>query len=138
MLADTEDDLQRLMEKITTGVSLGLKINKFKKKVIVISRKHNAKVNIEVNGRTIEQVKKFKYLGCWITENLDPDLEIRTRIEMARSVFLRLRNFLSDQGLSLESRFRFVKCYIYSVLLYGMETWTINLEIMNRLEAFEM
>ena len=31
-----------------------------------------------------------------------------------------------------------VKCYVWSVLLYGVEAWTLKVSTMNRLEAFEM
>ena len=35
-------------------------------------------------------------------------------------------------------KIRFVKCYVWSVLLYAMETWTLKMTDINRLEAFEM
>jgi hypothetical protein len=32
----------------------------------------------------------------------------------------------------------FVECYVWSVLLYSYETWTINGQDKNKLEAMEM
>lgn len=31
-----------------------------------------------------------------------------------------------------------IKCYVWSVLLYGVEAWTLEVGTINRLEAFEM
>ena len=35
-------------------------------------------------------------------------------------------------------RKRLVKCYVWSVALYGAETWTLRKEDEKKLEAFEM
>lgn len=139
IIADSQEALQRLIDKINNeGERLGLKINSDKTKVMIISRTPAVNSNILVNGKNIQRVPKFKYLGSWITEDLDPDTEIRCRIEQARATFMNMRELLSNKSLDLMLRYRFVKCYIYSVLLYGVETWTIKANTMNRLEAFEM
>ena len=139
ILADNQEALQRLIDRINTeGERLGLKINIDKTKVMVVSRTRNMPLNIKVNNKNIQRVSKFRYLGSWITEDLDLDIEIRSRIEQARPAFNNMRTLLSNSGLNLTLRYRFVKCYIYSILLYGVETWTIKVNLMNRLEAFEM
>lgn len=89
-------------------------------------------------GLPIENVTKFKYLGTWITSDLNPSTEIRSRIEQARSVFNKMRPVLCNRSLNLKLRLRFVNCYIYSVLLYGSEVWSLKAETLRRLEAFEM
>jgi len=38
----------------------------------------------------------------------------------------------------LDLRIRFVKFYVWTVLFYGMEEWTLKVSTMNNLEAFEM
>lgn len=141
IIADSQEALQRLIIKISTeGERLGLRINIDKTKVMMVSRTSNVNLNITVNGKKIQQVSKFRYLGSWLTEDLDPDVEIRSRIEQARVTFMNMRALLSNNSLNLALRYRFVKCYFtfYSVLLYGVETWTIKANVMNRLEAFEM
>jgi Reverse transcriptase (RNA-dependent DNA polymerase). len=139
VLADSAEDLQLLLNRLMREENdLGMKINTTKTKVMVISRNPNLQANITIYGKPIEQVARFKYLGCWLTDNLDPDLEIRTRIEMARATFLKMKTLLADRSLRITTRLRFVKCYVYSVLLYGVEAWTMKVSTMNRLEAFEM
>jgi len=39
---------------------------------------------------------------------------------------------------NLDLGIRFVKCYVWTVLLYGMEGWTLKVSTINKLEAFEM
>ena len=46
-------------------------------------------VRIVLNGQVLEQVKKFKYLGQWITDNCRCKCEIKNRIEIARSTYIK-------------------------------------------------
>ncbi|KAF6212602.1 hypothetical protein GE061_013128 [Apolygus lucorum] len=80
----------------------------------------------------------FKYLGVIVNERWDPEVEIRARIEQARAAFVRMKSFFCDKHLSFGIRYRTLRCYIWSVLLYGVERWTIKIASVNRLEAFEM
>ena len=82
-------DYVRLQGLINTanekGKEYGISINIKKTKVMVITRKQvtrNAKITIE--GRAIEQVKKFIYLGHLITDSGKCDGKIKRRIELAR------------------------------------------------------
>lgn len=83
-------------------------------------------------------MNRFKYLGVWLIEDWTSDLEIRCRIENARNTFIKFERVLTNTDLNLDLRVRFIKCYIWSVLLYGMESWTLKVTTMNKLEAFEM
>ena len=49
-----------------------------------------------------------------------------------------MKNILTNTHLSIQTRSRAVKTYVWSVLLYGCETWTISNQMEQRLEAFEM
>lgn len=73
-----------------------------------------------------------------LNEKWDPEQEIRCRIEQARTTFLKLRKFLVDRDLNFGLRYRMLKCYVWSVLLYGVEAWTLKANIINKIEAFEM
>ena len=63
--------------------------------------KEKKRVNITVNGVLIEYVSRFKYLGQWITTDGPCDFEIKTRIEIARGVFLKMRDVFASRFLSL-------------------------------------
>jgi hypothetical protein len=40
--------------------------------------------------------------------------------------------------LDLELRKKLVKCYVWSIALYGAETWTLRAVDQKKLESFEM
>ena len=106
---------------------------------MVISRDPNLAENAVTFGNLpIEKVSKFKYLGTWLTEDWSSDTEIRCRIECASNAFMKFREVLTKTEFDLNLRLRFVRCYIWSVLFYGTESWTMKVASMNRVEAFEM
>ena len=46
---------------------------------------------------------------------------------------------LSCRGINLNTRLRAIKsCYIWPILFYGAETWTIKKCLLSKLDAFEM
>lgn len=97
-----------------------------------------ADATIQIENQNIERVTQFKYLGCWLHARWSSEKEIRCRIEMARAAFMRCEKILRNRDLHLSLRIRYAKCYVWSVLLYGAEAWTVNAKIINRVEAFEM
>ena len=56
---------------------------------------------------------------------------------MAKAAFNKKRA-LSTSTLDLELRKRLVKCYVWSIGLYGAETWTLRAVDQKHLESFEM
>ena len=56
---------------------------------------------------------------------------------MVKEVFNRKRSIFCGP-LEKELRKRLVKCFVWSVALYGAETWTLRRNRQKRLEAFEM
>ena len=78
------------------------------------------------------------YLGTRIHSNWDHSFEIRHRIACARAAFNKIRKVLCSHDLNFELKTRLLRCYVFSVLLYGVESWTLTVASMNKLEAFEM
>jgi len=141
LIAETENDLQHMVNRIRMeSEPIGLKINKSKTKVMKISKKSNIIniINIKLDDVSLEQVKNYKYLGTLINENLDTEIEIKSRIEQARQSFMKWKNLLCHRSLNINTRIRTLKCYIWSILLYGVETWTIKQTTVKKLEAVEM
>ena len=87
-------------------------------------------ISISVEGKPIQQVDGMVYLGYITTEDGKCDKKIKRRIGIARSAFIK--------NISIELRSRIAKCYIWSTLLYGAETWTLTKVTSDKLEAFEM
>lgn len=138
MIADSQKTLQELMDRLAAvSDNYGMRINIKKTKVMVISKVEGKKVNITVYGEKIEQVNDFCYLGSIITAEGRCGQDIRRRIAMAKEAFCQ-RKELMRSGLDRSLKKRMIKTLVWSVALYGAETWTLRKEDIRRLEAFEM
>lgn len=80
----------------------------------------DAELWIEVNK--LERVNKINNLVQLLNEDWDHLLEIRSRIEQARPMFISIRKVLCGRELNIEFRMRIVRCYVFSILLYGVES----------------
>jgi len=138
MVDNTEEGLQCTMNSLQqTAARYGMKVNVKKTKVMKISRKGGGTVNVSVEGTRLEQVEKYRYLGSWITDDGRCDKEIKARIVMAKEAFSR-RKELMTRSLSRKIKKRIIKSLVWTIVLYGAETWTMRKEDVKRLEAFEM
>ena len=59
---------------------------------------------------------------------------IKCRIAMAKAAFNKKRALFTST-LDLELRKKLVKCYIWSIALYGAETWTLRAVDQKHLES---
>ena len=81
---------------------------------MMVCRDETPDLRTVVNGQVLEQVKKFKYLGQWITDDGRCKCEIKNRIEIAKSTFIKMRDVLTSWKLHLEIRKCLLRCYIWS------------------------
>jgi hypothetical protein len=84
----------------------------------------------------LDQVSQYKYLGSWVTEDGRCEKEVKTRIAMAKDAFWKHKELLKGD-LSLETKKRMLECYVFSVLKYGCESWTLSKVLSRRISAFE-
>jgi len=56
---------------------------------------------------------------------------------MAKAAFNKKRTLFTST-LDLELRKKLVKCYVWSIALYGAETWKLRAVDQKHLESFEM
>ena len=116
-----------------------MKMNIKKTKSMAITRKQEGlKINLSVDGENIDQVKSFVYLGQKITEDGKNEEEIKKRIEQARKTFNSMREVLTARRLGMSTKLQLVNTFVWSVLLYGSETWTLTKALEQRLRAFEL
>ena len=82
-----------------------------------------------------ENVESFKYLVGILTNDGRCTCEIKCKIAMAKAAFNKERTPVTSI-LDLELRKKLVKCYIWSIALYGAETWTLRAVDQIHLESF--
>lgn len=137
MVANSEEGLRRIMLSLNETIErYGMKINIKKTKVMKISNEKSEMI-VSIEGEKIEQVKEFKYLGSTICEDGRCRREITTRICMAKQAFTK-RKELMKGSLSMDTKKRMLKCLVWSVMLYGCESWTMTNREINNIQACEM
>ena len=79
----------------------------------------------------------LKYLGSILRNDGRCTGEIECGVVMAKAAFNRKR-YLFTGTLDLKLRKKLIKCYTWSVALYGAETWTLRAVDRKYLESFGM
>jgi hypothetical protein len=137
LLGKEEKVLQDMLDKlIEIGGCYGMKMNVEQTKVMRISR-HPVPVKIMIEQKQLKDVEYFKYWGRILTNDGRCTCEIKCRIAMAKVEFNKKRALFTST-LDLELRKKLVKCYIWSIALYGVETWKLRAVDQKHLESFEM
>ena len=139
IIAESEEQLQHLIDVVVAqSEKKGLHLNIAKSFTMVFSKaKVTPMCDITVHGRSLVQVESFVYLGSLFTSDARCEKEIRRRIGIARSTFTSMIKVLTSGNIDIAVRLRVLKCYVWSTLLYGCETWTISGDMLKKLEAFE-
>jgi hypothetical protein len=137
LLAKEEKVPQDMIDKlIDIERCYGMEMNVEKTKVMKISRQPSP-VKIMIAKKQLENVESFKYLGSVLTNDGRSTCEIKCRIAMAKAAFNKKRALFTST-LDLELRKKLVKFYIWSIALYGAETWTLRAVDQKHMERFEM
>jgi hypothetical protein len=132
MLDRIDDDVDLLKKIMFTDEATF----KNKTKAMRISRQPST-IKIMIDQKQLENVEYFNYLGSMITNDARCTHEMKSRIAMAKSAFNKKKNLFTST-LDLNLRKKLVKCYIWSIALYGAETWTLRKIDQKYLENFEM
>ena len=139
MIATTEDGLQQLLDEINSnGESKGLSINHKKTKSMVISRSETPPTcTLKLGDIKIEQVDNFNNLGS-VTSNGRCKKEIRRQISLTKGAFKKTKPNLCDRKLSMPIKNRVLQTFVWPVILYGSESWTLKAETRKNIEAAEI
>ena len=92
----------------------------------------------EIDGETMETVADFVFLGSKITADGDCSHEIKRRLLLGRKVMTNLDSILKSRYITLQTKVHRVKAMVFSVVMYGCESWTIKKAERQRIDAFEL
>jgi hypothetical protein len=136
LLAREENVLQGVVDRlIEIGRFYGMEMNVEKTKVMRISRQPSP-MKIIIDKKQLENLEYFNYLSSMITNDARCTREIKSRIVMAKAAFNKQKNLFTSK-LDLKLRMKLVKSYIWSIALYGAETWTLRKMDQKYLERLE-
>ena len=92
----------------------------------------------EIDGETMETVRFFIFLGSKITADGDCSHEIKRCLLLGRKAMINLDSILRSRHITLSTKVRLVKAMVFSVVIYGCESWTIKKAEHRRTDAFEL
>ena len=92
----------------------------------------------QIDGETMDTVADFIFLGSKITADGDCSHEIKRRLLLGRKVMTNLDSILKSRDITLPTKVCLVKAMVFSVAMYGCESWTIKKVECWRIEAFEL
>ena len=119
-MAESEEELKSLLMKVKEeSERVGLKPNIQKTKIMASS----PITSWQVDGETVAD---FIFLGSKITADGDCSHEIKRRLLLGRKVMTNLDSVFKSRDISLPTKVHLVKAMVFSVVMYGCESWTIK------------
>ena len=80
----------------------------------------------EIDGETVETVSEFISGSSKITADGDYSHEIKRRLLLGRKVMANLESIFKSRHITLTTKVRLVKAMVFSVVMYGCESWTVK------------
>ena len=97
---------------------------------------NNQETPVTIDGRHVDDVEEFVYLGSKISKSGGTEEDIRARINRARYAFTVLRPMWKNSAISNATKIRILNSNVKAVLLYGAETWRVSKTSTEKLQTF--
>ena len=133
-MAESEEELKRLLIKVKESERVDLNLNIQKTKIMASS----PITSWEIDGETVETVSDFICWGSKITEDGDCSHEIKRRLLLGRKVMTNLDSILKSRDVTLPTKVRLVKAMVFPMVMYGCESWTVKKAERQRIDVFEL
>ena len=93
---------------------------------------------MQIDGETVETVSDVILGGSKITADGDCSHEIKRRLLLGRKVMPNLDSILKSRDITLPTKVHLVKGIVFSVVMYGCESWAVKKAERRRVDAFEL
>ena len=91
-----------------------------------------------IDGKTVETVANFIFLGSKITADGDCSHEIKRCLLLGRKVMTNRDSIFKSRDITLPTKVHLVKDMIFPVVMYGCQSWTITKAEHRNIDAFEL
>ena len=92
----------------------------------------------QINGETMETVTDLTFLVSKISAGGDCSHEIKRCLLFGRKAMKNLDSVLKSRDITLPAKLYLVKAMVFSVVMYGCESWTVKKAERRRIDAFEL
>ena len=113
---------------------VGLKLNIQKTKIMA----SGPITSWEIDGKTMETVTDFIFLGSKITADADCSHEIKRHLLLGRKVMTNLDSILKSRDITFPTKVHPVKAKVFPIVMCGCEHSTIKKAERQRIDAFEL
>ena len=119
LMAESEQELKSLLMKVKEeSEKVGLKLNIQKMKIMT----SGPITSWEIDGKIVETVSDFIFLGSRITADGDCSHEIKRRLFLGRKVMTNLDSILKSRDVTLPTKVCLVKAMVFPVVMCGCES----------------
>jgi len=80
----------------------------------------------QIDGKAMETVRDFIFLGSKITADGDCSHEIKRCLLLGREATTNLDSILKSRDITLSAKVHLVKAMVFPVVMYGCESWTLK------------
>lgn len=140
LVADSEERLRRLVTEFGRVCERRkLSVNVGKSKVLRCARDGRmGGMNIVLNGKMLEEVSVFKYLGSNVTADGSCENEVVHRVNEGAKVLGAVNRVVKGRSVNLDVKKCLYERVIVPTVLYGAETWGMREDERKKLNVFEM
>ena len=133
-MAESEEPKSLLKKVKEESEKVGLKLNIQKTKIMA----SGLITSWQIDGKIVETVTGFIFLGSKITADGDCSHEIKWCLLLGRKVMTNLDSILKSRDITLPTKVCLVKAMVFPVVMYGCESWTVKTAERQRIDAFEL
>ena len=131
LMAESEEELKSLLMKVKGETErVGLKLNIKKTKIMA----SGPITSWQIDGKTMETVADFIFLGSQITADGDCSHETKRCLLLGRKVMTKLDRIFKSRDITLSTKVHLVKAMVFLVVMYGCKSWTIKKAECQRIE----
>ena len=92
----------------------------------------------QIDGKIVETVTDFIFLGSKITVYGDYNHEMKRRLLLGRKTMTNLDSILKSRDITLPTEIHLVKAMVFPVVMFGCKSWSIKKAECRRIDDFEL
>ena len=142
MVSHSETELQGMLDAFHSAAqSLGLTINTKKTEVMLQPPRYSdyADPKLLLDGKLLQAVDNFTYLGSTVSSDNSLDKEVERRISAATAAYGKLQSKVwKRHGIRLATKCKVYRAVVLTCLLYSSETYILYRRHIKRLQRTQM
>ena len=92
----------------------------------------------QTDGKTMETMKDFTFLGSKLTADGDCSHEIKRHLLLGRKALTNVDSILKSRDITLPTKVHIVKAVVFPIVTHRCESWTRKTAEHQRTDAFEL